>query len=125
MHLDSTVLIDILRGSDVALKYLTAVGQQISMSRIVVMEIIAGCKNKREVKHSLGFLSELDIKIIEIDEDISELAGKIFEKFFLKHGLGITDAFIAATALVENTKLTTHNTKHFKFIKDLDLIIPY
>ena len=125
MQIDSTVLIDVLRGKEVALKYLTETRQKISISRIVIMEIIAGCKNKRELNSSLKFISGLGIEIIEIDEDVSVLAGKIFEESFLRFGLGITDAFIAATALIDNTKLVTHNLKHFKFIKELELIVPY
>ena len=125
MQIDSTVLIDILRGHEAASKYLSEVRQKIFISRIVIMEIIAGCKNKQETKDSLRLIRGLNIEIIEVDEDISALAGNIFEEFFLRFGLGITDAFIAATALVENTKLVTHNLKHYKFIKDLELIIPY
>jgi len=125
MQFDSTVLIDILRGRETASKYISEIKQKICISRVVIMEIIAGCKNKQETKNSLRLIRDLNIEIIEVDEDISVLAGKIFEEFFLRFGLGITDAFIAATALVENTKLVTHNLKHFKFIKDLELIVPY
>jgi predicted nucleic acid-binding protein len=125
MQIDSTVLIDVLRGNKTASKYLSETKQKVFISRIVVMEIIAGCKNKQEIINSLKLIQDFGIEAIEIDEDISALAGKVFEEFFLRFGLGITDAFIAATALVENTKLVTHNLKHFKFIKDLELIVPY
>lgn len=125
MQIDSTVLIDVLRGNKTASKYLSEIKQKVFISRIVVMEIIAGCKNKQEIINSLKLIQDFGIEAIEIDEDISALAGKVFEEFFLRFGLGITDAFIAATALVENTKLVTHNLKHFKFIKDLELIVPY
>ena len=89
------------------------------------MEIIAGCRNRVEMNRCLKTVRDLKLEIIEISESISEQAGEIFVTYFHQFGLGITDALIAATALVRREILATHNTKHFRFIKGLELKLPY
>ncbi|MBI5358806.1 hypothetical protein HZB69_04245 [Candidatus Amesbacteria bacterium] len=63
--------------------------------------------------------------IDSVNEEISLLAGELFRDYYASNGIGIIDCFIAATAMERRKKLATHNSKHFKFIKDLELIIPY
>jgi len=125
MVIDSTVLIDYLRGNDSAKNYILSAVEPFKISRVVVMELIAGSKNRQEVKKNLQFITNLELDIVEINEEISQQAGKLFENYFHQYGLGITDALIAAMAIVAGDKLVTHNVKHFKFIKELDIIKPY
>ena len=57
------------------------------------------------------------IKIIPLEEDVSEKAGEISTQYNLE----IIDAIIAATALENKLTLATLNTKDFKNIKGLKL----
>lgn len=125
MLVDSTVAIDFLEGRKPAVEYLNNLTENIRISRIVFMEIIIGCRTKLELSKTKKTISKSGWKIVEINEKASQLAGAIFENFYHSNGLGMADALIAATALIYNEKLATHNVKHFKFIEDLELIVPY
>jgi len=50
-----------------------------------------------------------------------DLANKLIENYALSHNMGICDAIIAATCLVYDLPLWTHNKKDFKFIDGLEL----
>lgn len=125
MLIDSTVVIDLLRNYDRASGYIRSLDQPAVISRIILMEIIAGCRTKLELKKCMRLIKSIEVEIIEVNQQISIMAGVLFEKYFHSHGLGITDALIAATALIRSVPLATHNLKHFKFIKGLDLQKPY
>ena len=70
-------------------------------------------------------LKALGIEVLEINENISMIAGDLFEKYYHSHGLGIMDALVAASAIVTKDTLVSHNIKHFTFIKELKLVKPY
>lgn len=125
MLVDSTVLIQFFRNSNEAKDFLSNTPEQLSISRIVLMEIQTGLKSKAAATKAENQIRELDIEIIEVDSDISYLASQIFFEHHYTQGIGMMDAFIAATASVKGEKLVTHNVKHFKFIKGLELVIPY
>ncbi len=125
MVIDSTVLVDAIRGKEEALNFFSTAKESLSISRIGVIEMVRGAKTKKDVSFVLKLIKDLNIDIIEVSEEISKLAGDLFESYYHKYGLGAMDSFIAATAVVKKEKLASHNLKHFKFIKDLELIIPY
>ena len=124
MLIDSTVFIDYLRGKEKAKKFLENPQERLITSVIVVMEIIAGLKRKKEIEDFLLLAQELNIEIIHLSFSISQTAFELFKDLHYQ-GLGIADSLIAATSLEEKQKLVTHNTKHFKVIKNLNLTIPY
>ncbi len=124
MLVDTTVFIDYLRGIKSAKDFLENQQETLATSIIVVMEIIAGLKNKSQIKSFLTLLYKLDIEIIHISSSISEIAFDIYlEMRFL--GIGIADSLIAATTVNQNTKLATHNIKHFSSIPNLTTLLPY
>lgn len=125
MLLDSTALIDLQRGykpaRDAFRKKL--IGQ--SASIITKLEIAKGADNKRSMNKILKLLDQMQIKFLPITPIISEKAEELFINYYHSKGIGIRDAFIAATALIHNEKLATRNKKHFDFISNLKLIQPY
>lgn len=123
--IDSTVLIDVLQGHDQAKQFLISTEEPIKISRIVLMEIIAGSRNKLEMQKSIKVTKDLDLELVEINDEISQLAGELFERYFHQFGIGISDALIAASALVLREELVTHNLKHFRFISNLHLVRSY
>ena len=125
MVLDTTVFIDLFRDKKPAKDFFLYTLFPLRTSRIVVMELIYGLKMKKDIKLLLKQLESLHIEITEIDEDLSKEAGRLFETYFHSHGLGVMDAFVAATALVRQEELATHNVKHYRFIKGLKLVTPY
>lgn len=125
MLTDTTIFIDLFRGKNSAKQYLLDLKETIKISRVVVMELIFGSRSKNEMSLIKKQLASLGAEVVEIDSEISQLAGKLLEAKFHSHGLGIMDALIAATAMSKNEKLATHNIKHFQFINRLEVVQPY
>lgn len=125
MITDTTVLVDFFRGNSKAENFLVNSGEDFYLSRISWMELVYGVRNKRELNILKRQLFNLEIKIVEISEQISQTTGMLFEKYYHSHGLGTMDAFIAATVIESSEKLATHNVKHFQFIKEINLVKPY
>jgi len=124
MNLDSTILIDLAKGKKSAQKYLQST-QELSISIIVKLELLAGARNKEELKLLKQMTSDLQLNVIHLSSSISHLAENIFIKYHHNCGIGIMDALIAATALNQKQKLVTHNLKHFPFIPNLKTLKPY
>ncbi len=90
------------------------------ISSVVKLEFKAGALNKRELKKINRILSQ--VKLLDMDQSILDLADILIEKYTLSHGMGIYDAIIAATCLVYDLPLWTYNKKDFRFIEELELI---
>jgi hypothetical protein len=84
------------------------------------MELIVGCRNKKELKDLEEFLNRY--QILKITEQVSDRAVDLLAQYFLSHGLLIADGLIAATALVHNEALITKNQRDFRFIAGLNLL---
>ncbi len=125
MVVDSDILIDFFRDYPKAKEFLLGAEVDLKISRVTVMEIILGVKTKMAARKAVKQLDALGIKVIEVSETVSRLAGDIFSETRHKFGTGILDSFVAATALSAGEKLATRNVKHYRQIKDLDLTIPY
>ncbi|MBD3366384.1 PIN domain-containing protein [candidate division WWE3 bacterium] len=117
---DTSVLIALQRRDPQAVSFFRKHIYKIDISRISACEFIYGSRNKGEKNINKDFLEWM--YIIEIDENISERAFEIIDEYGLKVKMGVSDALIAATALEENMKLWTLNQKHFKEIKNVELI---
>ena len=90
------------------------------ISSIVRLEFKAGALNTRELKKINRILTQ--IKLVDIDQSVLDLADILIEKYTLSHGMGIYDAIIAATCLIYAIPLWTYNKKDFKYIEELVLI---
>jgi len=119
---DTDILIDADRGIEQARLFLNKISSEniLAISEITVMEIIVGCKNKNELFTAEKYLSQF--MIYKINEQISDKALSLLKIYNLSHGLLIADSFIAATAIITGSHFSTKNQKHFRFIKDLELI---
>lgn len=120
MLFDSDVIIWGLRGLKHAQSMIDAAANRF-ISAVTYMEICRGLKNKEESLSWKSFLSEISIKVIPVDESISNKAMYLIEEFSLSHGLTIPDAFIAATANTHGLILITGNIKDYKFLPGLSI----
>ncbi|TAE28168.1 MAG: PIN domain-containing protein [Cytophagales bacterium] len=59
--------------------------------------------------------------ILAFEPPIAQLAMELQQEYVLSHQLGISDALIAATALVYGLELRTYNLKDFRFIPGIRL----
>ena len=120
MLFDSDVIIWGLRGLRRAQLIIDAAPHRF-ISVVTYMEVCQGLKNKEEALQWKSFLSEINFKLLPIDEAISNKAMYLMEEFCLSHGLTIPDAFIAATANVHGLPLITGNVKDYKFLPGLSI----
>ncbi|MCW5969264.1 MAG: type II toxin-antitoxin system VapC family toxin [Blastocatellales bacterium] len=121
---DSDILIDVARGEADAINCLSRLEKTsaLAISTVSQMELIVGCRNKKELADLEKFLSRY--QVLKLTGQISDRAADLLTQYFLSHGLLIADELIAATALVHNEALITKNQRDFRFIAGLNLL-PY
>ncbi len=114
--IDTNIIIDYLRGKEQAISFFKDLdpSTDLLISTITVAELYAGVKNQEEEQLLHAFLQ--DFKVIALDQTIAQKGGLIKNKYNPSHGIGIADAVIAATALVQKAKLLTLNVKHFPMV---------
>ena len=122
--LDTDVMIDILRGYEPAIEWLTSMAdQETGVPGLVVMELLQGCQNAREQKRVEKFLSGYSLYWGEPQD--CDRALKTFAAHYLSHNIGLLDALIAETVIGFGAELATFNVKHYGVLKELKTIQPY
>jgi predicted nucleic acid-binding protein len=122
---DTDILVDALRGFSVGLDYVEGASQQgtLRISIISEMELIVGCRNRRELRRLERFLRRCTI--LDMADVIAARTVTLLRQYRFSHGLSITDALIAASALAYNETLYTKNVRHFQMIPGLTVVRPY
>lgn len=121
MIIDTDVIIWYLKGNKNAFNSIEKQnGFQVSV--ITYMELVQGMRNKTELTELRKAFRIWKTKILYIDEEISSKAMFLVERYFLSHSIGVADALIACTSIVNGQPLLTGNTKHYKIITELDSI---
>ena len=116
IFLDTCILIDYLRET---IKISEEEKSQYCINSVVQMEIIIGARDKRELSKINRQLSKY--QIVDIDQDVLNLSTILINEYALSHNMTIYDAIIAATCMVYDLPLWTHNKKDFRYLNDLDL----
>ena len=119
--LDTTVLVDHLRGHEQATALMReefAAGRTLAASELVRFELLAG------VRHGeIASLEELfaSLRWVGVNSDIARTAAALFRRHRSSHGsIGVVDYIIAASALVLGAELLTTNVRHFPMITGLE-----
>jgi len=122
--IDTDILIDVGREIEIAVNRLEVEEQvaTLGISVVTQMELIVGCRNKKELKELDKFLKRF--QIISLNENTSNKAINLLHRYRLSHGLLIADSLIAATALVMDVSFLSKNQKDYRFIENLKLL-PY
>jgi len=115
IFLDTCILIDYSKD-----KIALDLTKNYCISSIVKLEFKVGALNKRELKKINRILSQ--VKLLETDQSILDLADSLIENYSLSHNMGIYDAIIVATCLIYDLPLWTYNKKDFKFIDGVTLV---
>jgi len=115
--LDTTVLIDLLRGHEPARDFLLGLERTLCCSEVTRAEILQGIRsNEREAAES-AFRA---VSWIAVDESIARRAGALGRRWRRSHGrLGLADLVIAATAHELGAELATSNIRHYPMFPDL------
>ncbi|MDI6602836.1 MAG: PIN domain-containing protein [Patescibacteria group bacterium] len=112
--LDSTIIIDCLRGKkgrDELLKKLVLEGSTLGCCSVNIVEVHTGMKNKEREK-TTNLLNSLEY--YNITREMATLAGE-YRRNYWKKGkiLSVSDVLIAAVAISYNLILITDNRKHY------------
>lgn len=121
--LDTDILVDVRRGYEPAVQWLESLTETPAISVITPFELLRGCRNKREQRNVYMLTQRL--QVVYLNQPICERALSYYTEFRLSHGLGIFDALIAATAVLEGYTLCSFNEKHYRPIPELHRIQPY
>jgi len=117
---DTNIFIHWFNNDQVTIQRLKDIGpENIALSVITVMELIAGADNNNQLKQLNKKIRHYSV--LGFSQEISYFALKLFEKYHLSHKLQIPDAIIAATAIEYNLPLFTYNLKDFRYIPGLKL----
>ena len=114
--LDTTVLIDVLRGYRPALEFLRNQVDPPACSEITRVEILRGIRN-RERDATEALIGA--IRWIDLDEQIARRAGALGRTWRRSHALATADLVIGATALELGAELATSNLRHFPMFAGL------
>ena len=114
--IDTDVLVDCLRGLAAATAFLKDNADRVVLSSIVVAELYAGVRDEEQ--------ADLDslvttFRVIPVTADIARAGGLLRRNYGKSHGVGLADALLAATVLMEKADLATLNVKHYPMIKGL------
>jgi len=114
--LDTTTIIDHLRGNKEVNSFLEEIGQNgdiVGCCCINVAETYTGMKEKEKEKTN-RFIESL--YYFEVTKKIAKLAGRLRQEYVEKgKTLATTDVIIAATAITYGLILITKNIKHYPF----------
>ena len=119
---DTDILIDAAHSVEDAVNCLQQIEDKslLAISVVTSMEMIIGCRNKKELTLLENFFQRFEI--LSLDNRISDTATELLKTYRLSHGLLIADALIAATAIVNGNQLISKNQKDYRFIEQLDLL---
>jgi predicted nucleic acid-binding protein len=118
---DTTILIDVLRGRPAAAATIDNAfgrGDDITASVVSKVEVWGGMRahEKRAIRTLFGL-----IQWVPVDEPVADLAGEYARTYRASHrGIDVPDFLIAATAMRADAELWTRNVKHFPMFEALE-----
>ena len=116
--IDSTVLIDVLRGREPAIRFLSESAESgpLSSSVVVRAELWRGASPAQNdaVRELVDRFRWLDVT-----GPIADLAGRLGHQFGLTHRIGLADLVLAATAIELGGTVATSNIRHFPMFPGL------
>jgi predicted nucleic acid-binding protein len=115
--LDTTVLVDQLRGSEEAFEYLAGLEDPPICSEITRIEVMQGLRSSERRAANRLFAT---VTWAPVSESVARRAGELGRRWRRSHpGIGVADLAIAATAEEMDATLATRNIKHFPMFEGL------
>ncbi|MEX2185225.1 MAG: type II toxin-antitoxin system VapC family toxin [Pirellulales bacterium] len=121
-HLDSNIIIAILRGNREIEKLVRSRIDEIAVSAFVIAELRYGARKSARPEHHLREIESVTrfASMLPFDADCADVYSRIrvaLERLGKRTGEG--DLLIASVALAHGATLVTHNVKHFESIEGL------
>lgn len=115
--LDTSVLIDVLRGSQAAVDWFGELEEVPVCSEITRTEVLRGVRSAERAPAERLLAA---LHWIPVDERVSRRAGELGRQYRRSHtGLSTPELVIAATALELGAELATGNTRHYPMFQRL------
>ena len=122
--LDTDVLIECLRATTESKAWLAGTSRQsFRIPGIAAMELLMGCRDKRDLRQVQRFLDSFTVVWPNASEPAR--AYRLLARYCLTSGLSIPDCLIAAMALSRRGRLYTFNAKDYGVLRQLDAREPY
>ncbi len=113
-------MIDFLRGYPEALAWFEANADRIVVASIAVAELYAGVRGDARSEEQVALAEFLtSVRVVPISAEVARLGGLYKRDFGKSHGVGLADAIIAASAMLEDADLATLNTKHYPMLEGI------
>jgi len=116
---DTCVIIDFMNGRSQVLNELIGSETTLFINSIIEMELLQGARDKKELCIIQNKLHSF--RLLNMQQDIFDLATEHVRKYGLSHSLALPDAVIGATAIFYQMPLFTYNRKDFKFLPNIQL----
>lgn len=117
MVVDTSVLVDVLRGSGTAVEWLTALDAVPTCSEVTRVEVLQGVRSAERAPTERLLQT---LRWVTVDEGVSRSAGELGRRFRRSHrGIGVADLIIAATCIETGAALATMNVRHFPMFDGL------
>ena len=117
---DTSVLIDLLRGNEMSRDVLIGArqfGRPVTGSVLTRTEVLGGMR-AQEKSRTRNLLDT--IEWVDVDQRIADEAGQLARSYRRSHsGIDLANYIIAASALTTGADLWTRNVKHFPMFPDL------
>lgn len=114
---DTTILIDVLRGAATALAWIDTVERRLVASEVTRVEILRGLRSSERGSAEALFSG---LRWESVTETIARRAGDLGRTWRRSHGvLGVADLIIAATAMELGAEVATANVRHFPMFAGL------
>ena len=121
--LETSVLVDYLRGHPPALQWMRDLPAEASITFVTAAELLAGCRNRREQRLIEQELRNYEVLWGSVKSSATALAW--FRQYHLSHGVGFLDCLIGAIAEEAGAPLYTLNESHFSPLPGLVTRRPY
>jgi predicted nucleic acid-binding protein len=118
---DTSVLIDVLRGSTTAVAWFAGLDEVPTCSEVTRVEVLQGVRSAERAPTERLLQT---MRWMPVDESVSRSAGDLGRRYRHSHkGIGVADLIIAATCIETGSHLATMNTRHFPMFEPL--VPPY
>lgn len=119
--IDTDVIIEYLRGSERAIRFVESLEGHLCVSAITVAELYSGVKGRDEEAALERFLDAFDV--VPLDRALARLGGLCRQSYQPGYGTGLADAIVAMSAKSAGAVLVTFNKRHYPMVDDL--LVPY
>ncbi len=119
--IDTDVLVEHLRGSPRAIRFLERLEGELLLSAITVAELFSAARGEEEERVLEQFVQVFEV--VPVGQDQARRAGLFRRDYGRSHGTGLADALIAASAEAASAVLVTFNRRHCPMTSQVK--IPY